>query len=343
MLVVLASAAAIWGIGTVMGTPRSVRWTMLVVLYLVVLSIHLVFPDGHALRFATGETAAPWLMLGAGALIVIGYRAGLRHLRRIAKTEEPEGPKPTFSDTELNRYARHIVMREIGGPGQKRLKDAKVLVIGAGGLGSPALMYLAASGVGTIGVVDDDTVDNSNLQRQVIHRDEDIGVPKVHSAEQSINAQNPFVTVRPYRRRLTDEIAFDLISDYDLVLDGSDNFETRYLVNETCFKLKKPLVSGAMTQWEGQVSVFDPAHSGPCYRCIFPDPPAPGLSPSCAEAGVAGPLPGVIGSLMALEALKLITGAGDALRGEMLIYDGLYAETRKITLKKREDCATCGH
>ena len=346
MFAVALAAAVIWGIGAAMGTPHRQRWTLLGLLYVAVLLAHLVFPAQHPLRLATGETAAPWLMLGGLVVLVLAYRRGLRWLRTRAEGQAEDraadGPKAaTFSDTELNRYARHIVLREVGGPGQKKLKDAKVLVVGAGGLGSPALLYLAAAGVGTIGVVDDDAVDNSNLQRQVIHQDAGIGMPKVHSAAEAMRAQNPFVTVRPYQRRLSEDDAAALIADYDIVLDGTDNFDTRYLVNTTCVALGKPLISGALTQWEGQVSIFDPANDAPCYQCIFPEAPAPGLSPSCAEAGVIGPLPGVIGSIMAMEAIKLITDAGTALRGEMLIYDGLYGETRKIGLKRRADCPCC--
>ena len=265
-----------------------------------------------------------------------------RYARKRAQAPKAAPRGGLFSETELERYARHIVLREIGGPGQKALKEARVLVIGAGGLGSPALLYLAAAGVGTIGVIDEDTVENSNLQRQVIHDDRDIGLPKVRSAADAMRAQNPSVAVRPYARRLTDEIAADLFADYDLILDGTDNFETRYLSNATACALGKPLVSGALSQWEGQVSVFDTARGTPCYQCIFPEAPAPGLAPSCAEAGVLGPLPGVVGSMMAAEAVKVVTGAGTPLRGEMLIYDALYGETRKIALKKRPDCPVCG-
>jgi len=248
----------------------------------------------------------------------------------------------TFGETELERYARHIVLRELGGPGQKKLKQAKVLVIGAGGLGSPVMLYLAAAGVGQIGVIDDDAVDNSNMQRQVIHRDEMIGEPKVHSAEAAMLAVNPYVVVKPYERRLEGDIAEALFAEYDVIIDGTDNFDTRYLSNRVAARLGKPLVSGALAQWEGQLSVFDPARGGPCYECVFPEAPAPGLAPSCAEAGVVGPLPGVIGSMMALEAVKLITGAGQITRGEMLIYDGLYGESRKIGLQRRVDCPVCG-
>lgn len=344
MLLVLVMAAVLWGIGAALGTPRRLRWGMIAGLWAAVVLAQLVLPDGHPLRMATGESPALWLIVGGLAVIVLVYRAGLRRLRaRSAKGQtSAETRKPLFSDTELGRYARHIVLREIGGPGQKALKEARVLVIGAGGLGSPALLYLAAAGVGTIGVIDDDMVDNSNLQRQVIHRDEDIGLPKVQSAMAAMRAQNPNVVVRPYQRRLSPEIAGDLFADYDLILDGTDNFETRYLANATAVEQDKPLISGALSQWEGQLSVFDPAHGTPCYQCIFPKAPAPGLAPSCAEAGVLGPLPGVVGAMMAAEAIKLITGAGQPLRGEMLIYDALYGESRKIGLNRRMDCPICG-
>lgn len=343
MLLVLGLFALVWGLGRLFKAPNQVVWLIMALIYVAVLGIHITFPDGHPLREATGGSAAFWLILGGAVALIFVYMRALRWLRsRVQTPEEPVAQAGPFSDTELNRYARHIVLREIGGPGQKRLKDAKVLVIGAGGLGSPALMYLAAAGVGTIGVVDDDAVDNSNLQRQVIHQDQSIGMPKVHSAAQMMRAQNPFVTVRPYARRLTETDAADLIADYDLVLDGTDNFDTRYLVNRLCVELEKPLISGALSQWEGQVSVFDPKHEAPCYQCIFPEAPAAGLAPSCAEAGVIGPLPGVIGSMMAVEAIKVLTGAGASLRGEMLIYDALYGETRKIQLKRRADCPTCG-
>lgn len=342
MVLVLAIAAMLWGIGAVLGTPKPLRWGMIGIVWLGVIAMHLILPNGHPLRLATGESAALWLILGGFVAIAMFYRAGLGWLKKKAQATPVEGASPgTFSDTELERYARHIVLREIGGPGQKALKNARVLVIGAGGLGSPALLYMAAAGVGVIGVIDDDEVDNSNLQRQVIHLDGAIGKPKVHSAAKAMKAQNPYVDVRPYQRRLTPEIATELFAQYDLILDGTDNFETRYMANKAAVELGKPLISGALSQWEGQISVFDPARNGPCYQCIFPDAPAPGLAPSCAEAGVLGPLPGVVGAMMAVEAIKLITGAGDPLRGEMLIYDALYGETRKIALKSRADCPIC--
>ncbi len=253
-----------------------------------------------------------------------------------------QDPNPViFSETELERYARHIILREVGGVGQQRLKAARVLVIGAGGLGSPALLYLAAAGVGTIGVIDDDAVSLSNLQRQVLHTEQRIGMPKVLSAEKGLQAINPHVTILPYNRRLDADSASRLIADFDLVLDGSDNFATRYLANDVCVALGKPLVAGAISQWEGQISLYDSKAGTPCYACVFPEPPAEGLAPTCAEAGVIGALPGVLGAMMAVEALKYITGAGQVLKGEMLIYDALYGESRKMRLTRRADCKVC--
>lgn len=341
-MLILGLMVALWGLGALFGAPKPMRWLLIVLLYLAVVGLHLVLPDAHPWRIATGGSAAPWLIFGGMALLGVIYRFGLVWLRSKAKPVEKAPMSNKFTETELNRYARHIILRELGGPGQKALKNARVLVIGAGGLGSPALLYLAASGVGTIGIVDDDEVDNSNLQRQVIHMDADIGMPKVHSAAAKMRAQNPFVTVHPYARRLDEENAPALFAEYDIILDGTDNFTTRYLVNAQAVAQGKPLISGALSQWEGQISVFDPANGAPCYQCIFPEAPAPGLAPSCAEAGVVGPLPGVVGAMMALEAVKLIVGAGEGLRGRMMIYDALYGETRTISLKPRGDCPICG-
>ena len=247
-----------------------------------------------------------------------------------------------FAAGELDRYARHIMLHQIGGAGQRRLKAARVLVIGAGGLGSPALMYLAASGVGTIGVIDDDRVEVSNLQRQIIHTDQRVGMAKVDSAAIAMRGLNPWVVVRPYQQRLTDANAAALFADHDLILDGSDNFDTRYLVNRVAVALGKPLIAAAIAQREGQISLYDPARGGPCYECVFPTRPAPGMVPSCAEAGVVSPLPGVIGALMALEAVKFLTGAGQGLRGRLMLFDGLYGESRVIGVERRDGCAVCG-
>lgn len=349
MLLVLLLAAMIWGAGMLMQAPTRLRWIMIGVLYAAVLLEQVVLPDAHPLREATGRSPALWLLFGGFAALAWVYARGVRWLKARAQTKvrRPETAPATakggtFAPTELERYARHIVLREIGGPGQKALKNARVLVIGAGGLGSPALLYLATAGVGTIGVIDDDEVDNSNLQRQVAHRDEDIDTPKVMSAARAMAARNPFISIKPYHRRLTEDFAAELFADYDLILDGTDNFDTRYLANRAAVAAGRPLVSGALSQWEGQISVFDPANGAPCYQCIFPQAPAPGLAPSCAQAGVLGPLPGVIGSMMAVEAVKLLTGAGDPLRGRLLIYDALYGETRQISLKPRADCPICG-
>lgn len=341
MIFVFIALAAIWGLGALFKVPASRSWVLTAIVLAAVLLAHALFPVGHPIPQLFGGSFAGWATAVGLVIVIAGYSRGVKALRARTRPVEVAQDGP-FTDTELDRYARHIVLREIGGPGQRALKDAKVLVIGAGGLGSPALLYLAAAGVGTIGVIDDDTVDNSNLQRQVIHADAKIGTPKVFSAEAAMIAQNPYVKVRPYNRRLSDEIAAELFADYDLILEGSDNFETRYLVNRVAAKLRKPVVGAALTQWEGQISVWDPAQGAPCYECIFPEAPAPGLAPSCAEAGVVGPLPGVLGSMMAVEAVKLITGAGAALRGRMMIYDALYADTRSIKLKRREDCPVCG-
>lgn len=346
MLMVFSMAAVLWGVGWAMGTPRTARVTMIALLLIAVIAIHILLPDGHPLRQNLGGDAALWIFIIFAGLAVYGYSFLLSKVRSRASGapsfdyEAPAGSGP-FTSTELERYARHIVLREIGGPGQKVLKDARVLVVGAGGLGAPALQYLAAAGVGTLGIIDDDVVSNSNLQRQVIHTDGRIGMPKVHSAAEALTALNPFIEVRPYERRLTEDIAADLFADYDLVLDGSDNFDTRYLVNRVATATKTPLISAALTQWEGQISLFDPARGTPCYACLFPNPPAPGLVPSCAEGGVLGPLPGVMGSMMAVEAIKALIGAGEGLRGRLMIYDALYAESRTMAMGPRPDCPVC--
>ncbi|TVQ55796.1 MAG: molybdopterin-synthase adenylyltransferase MoeB [Rhodobacteraceae bacterium] len=244
-----------------------------------------------------------------------------------------------FTDEELERYARHIVLREIGGPGQRKLQAARVLCIGAGGLGSPALMYLAAAGVGTLGVVDDDHVSLSNLQRQVLHATDRVDAPKTESARAAIAALNPHVSVEAHAERLTAENAERLVGGYDVVLDGSDNFDTRYLLNAVCLRLDRPLVAAAIGQWEGQLSVY--RRGGPCFACVFPERPAAGLAPSCAEAGVLGALAGVMGALQAAEAVKLIVGTGESLSGRLLLYDALWADFRTVTTKRRPDCPAC--
>ncbi len=341
MSVVLILCAALWFLGAAMRTPKRQRLIVLGALWVVSGVALAVLPAGHGLRRVLGDDLRVWVVLTLLAGLALGYFWLLRRLKGRVTVPQPVAAKGKFSGEELDRYARHIMLREIGGPGQRALKDAKVLVIGAGGLGSPALLYLAAAGVGCLGVMDDDVVDASNLQRQIIHKDQGIGMPKVQSAMQAVKALNPYVEVRPYQRRF-DAATAAVLQDYDLVLDGSDNFDTRYLVNTEAVKADKPLISGAITQWEGQLSLFDPAHGTPCYACVFPERPAPGLVPTCAEAGVAAPLPGVIGAMMAMEAVKHITGAGMTLRGRLLIHDALYAETRVIEISRRVGCEVCG-
>lgn len=344
MAMVLVIAATLWFVGHLTRAPYAARFLMIGLLYVAVLALQIVLPDGHPLREATGGSAGEWFVIGLLGGLGWVYSKGLKAIKARVRPENAAkvDNRLKTSASELERNARHIVLREIGGPGQKRLKEARVLVIGAGGLGAPALQYLAAAGVGTIGVIDDDVVENSNLQRQVIHTDARIGMPKVFSAEQAMMAQNPFVIVRPYHRRLTADIAEQLFNDYDLILDGSDNAETRYLVNDVAVKLRLPVVSAALSQWEGQISIFDPSRDAPCYACVFPEPAADGLAPSCAEGGVFSPLVGVMGSMMAAEAMKLLADAGAPLLGRMMIYDALHGEVRIIGVKRLKDCRVCG-
>jgi adenylyltransferase/sulfurtransferase len=250
-------------------------------------------------------------------------------------------PAPALSHEELIRYSRHLVLPAIGLEGQERLKAARVLIVGAGGLGSPAALYLAAAGVGTLGLVDWDVVDRSNLQRQILHGTGMVGRPKLDSARAHIADLNPHVRLETISARLTSANAMDILGGWDVVLDGSDNFPTRYLVNDACVLSGRPNVYGAVLRFEGQVSVFD-ARRGPCYRCLYREPPPPELVPSCAEGGVLGVLPGIIGSLQALEAIKLVTGIGDSLMGRLLLFDGLKLQFREIALTKDPDCAVCG-
>lgn len=249
-----------------------------------------------------------------------------------------------FTDEQLERYARHIILKEVGGAGQMALLNARVLVVGAGGLGAPMLMYLAAAGIGTIGIIDDDVVELSNLQRQIIHQTPDVGVAKVESAADKIRALNPDVTLTLYQERLTPENATTIIGAYDVVADGTDNFKTRHLVSDTCVALKKTLVSAALGPFEGQLATFKP-HAGeglPCYRCFLPTEPAPNEQRTCSDFGILGAVAGVVGSLQALEVIKEITGVGDSLAGKMLMIDALSMNMRKIGLPKDPGCPTCG-
>ncbi len=281
-------------------------------------------------------------------------RLGYRDVRSVAggfnrwKNESLPLEVPRLLDADARaRYGRHLLLPEVGERGQSRLLAARVLIVGAGGLGSPAAYYLAAAGVGRIGIVDHDVVDRSNLQRQILHADDRVGTPKVESAARTLRALNPGIEVRPYAARLTAANVEAIAADYEVIVDGSDNFATRYLLNDACVKLRRPNVHGAVFRFEGQVSVFWPAApgevaGGPCYRCLFPAPPPPELAPSCVEAGVLGVLPGVIGTLQAVETLKILLGIGRPLAGRMLYYDALATEFTEIRLKRDPACRYCG-
>ncbi|MFN3561303.1 MAG: molybdopterin-synthase adenylyltransferase MoeB [Chloroherpetonaceae bacterium] len=256
----------------------------------------------------------------------------------------------TLSNEEVKRYSRHLILPEFGLEGQKKMKNASVLMIGAGGLGSPFAMYLAAAGIGRLGIVDFDVVDYSNLQRQILHRTDSVGKPKAESAKATINAINPFVEVVTYDTPLTSQNALEILKDYDVIVDGTDNFPTRYLVNDACVLLGKPNVYGSIFRFEGQVSVFwANSHEatggrlpeGACYRCLYPEPPPPGLVPSCAEGGVLGVLPGVVGTMQAIETIKLITGIGEPMINRLLLFDALKMKFRELKLKKNPDCVVC--
>lgn len=244
---------------------------------------------------------------------------------------------------QLQRYNRHILLREIGVEGQLKLLNSKVLIVGAGGLGSPCALYLAASGIGTIGIIDDDVVDVSNLQRQVIHRTEDVGRPKVESAKRSIKALNPDVNVLTYKERLTKDKALEIIRNYDIVIDGSDNFPTKYLLNDASYFAGVPDIFAGVFQFEGQISIFDPRNGGPCLRCIFPNPPPVGAVASCREAGILGVVPGILGIFQALEAIKMILGVGNPLKGKFLVFNALEMNTMVFNVRKNPSCKLCGN
>src|SRR6516165_3975022 len=250
-------------------------------------------------------------------------------------------PLPELTPNEIARYSRHLIMPEVGLEGQKRLKAASVLLIGAGGLGSPLGLYLAAAGIGRIGLVDFDVVDFSNLQRQILHGTPDVGRPKLHSARDRLQAINPEVQLDLYETRLSSANALEIFKPYDIIIDGTDNFPTRYLVNDACVLLGKPNVYGSIFRFDGQASVFFPPH-GPCYRCLYPEPPPPDLVPSCAEGGVLGILPGLIGVVQATETVKLLLGTGSPLIGRLLLYDALEMTFREMKVRRNTDCPICG-
>ena len=268
----------------------------------------------------------------------------LSRLRGGPGSGEAGGAAPSarsLSKEQMRRYSRHLILPEVGMAGQRKLLDSKVLIVGAGGLGSPVSLYLAAAGVGTLGLVDFDVVDTSNLQRQVLYGTKDVGVPKLEAAERRLKDLNPDVKIVTHAAPLTSQNALDLVSRYDVVVDGTDNFPTRYLVNDAAVLLRKPNVYGSIYRFEGQVSVFD-ARVGPCYRCIYQEPPPPGLVPSCAEGGVLGVLPGIVGSLQALETIKVLLGRGDSLVGRLVLFDALAMRFRELKVRKNPDCVLCG-
>jgi adenylyltransferase/sulfurtransferase len=269
-----------------------------------------------------------------------GKRAVLKDGDEVALIPAMAGGAVPFSEEQIRRYSRHIILPEIGGKGQRKLLNSSALLVGAGGLGSPAALYLAAAGVGRLGIIDADVVDLSNLQRQILHHMDDVGRPKVVSAVEAIAQINPDVKVEPIQDVLSSANAREVISRYDLVVNGCDNFPTRYLVNDACVLLKKPLVDGSIFKFEGQVTVFVPGNG--CYRCLYPAPPPPGLVPSCQEAGVLGVLCGIVGSLQAIEAIKLLLGIGDSLVGRLLFFDSLAMEFRQVKVRRASDCPICG-
>ena len=259
----------------------------------------------------------------------------------MAAITEPKPEIATLNNDEILRYSRHLIMPEVGMEGQQKLKAARVLCIGAGGLGSPLALYLTAAGVGTLGIVDFDVVDYTNLQRQIIHTTDDVGRKKLDSASEKLKAINPFINLKTFETRLSSENALEIFQDFDIIADGTDNFPTRYLVNDACVLTGKPNVYGSIFRFEGQASVFA-TEEGPCYRCLYPEPPPPGLVPSCAEGGVLGILPGLVGVIQATEAIKLILGQGHPLIGRLLLVDALGMKFRELKLRKNPDCPACG-
>ena len=296
--------------------------------------------DREVILYCAGGTRSA---LAARSLVELGYTnvASMAGGFRAWKNAGFAFDRPrSLTAEQVKRYSRHIMLPEVGEVGQGKLLDAKVLCLGAGGLGSPSALYLAAAGVGTIGIVDDDVVDESNLQRQVLHNLERLGMPKVESARKTLQLLNPDVNVVAHQTRLTSENILEILAGYDLVVDGADNFPTRYLLNDAALKLGKPVIHASIFRFEGQLTTFLPG-DGPCYRCLYPDPPPPGMAPSCQEAGVLGVLPGIVGCLQANEALKLILGAGQSLSGRLLVFDALGTKFRALKLRKDPECRVC--
>lgn len=308
------------------------------------LKIENAVPDKEStvLLYCAGGTRSA---LAARALQEIGYsdvRSMAGGFTAWKRKGYPVHIEKAMSPEQLNRYSRHLIIPEIGEKGQRKLLDAKVLMLGAGGLGSPVALYLAAAGIGKLGLIDSDVVDRSNLQRQILHTDARVGEPKVDSAEQAIKALNPDVEVVKYQEWLTSENVLEIFEGWDIVVDGGDNFATRYLVNDACVHLGIPNVHGSVFRFEGQVTTFDPSRGGPCYRCLYPEPPPAELAPSCQEAGVLGVLPGIIGLLQAIEVIKLAADIGEPLIGRLLTFDGLKTEFRTLKLRRDPECSVCG-
>ena len=331
-----------WFIAGYFGVSKNLRTVSVFITLTCILGTLFLISETNSFSIIMGGWA-PWATFFFIFCLIFLFRLSINGLRNKSNDQYLSDVKEAdeFSTQELERYSRHILLKELGGLGQRRIRDSSVLVIGAGGLGAPVIQYLAASGVGIIGIIDHDKVSLSNLQRQVIYSTKQVGEQKVFSAADAIYKLNSNVNIRPYNRRLNSEIAEEIFSEYDVVVDGTDNFETRYISNSAAVKTKKPLVSGALSQWEGQVSVFATHEGGPCYECVFPTPPKDDLIITCSEGGVFSPLPGVIGSVMAVETLKILSHSGDVLLGQMFIYDGLKGESRKIKINPSKKCPTC--
>ena len=342
MFKLIVVLAVFYGIAIYFKVRRKVILTTLALVYGFVLFLVLVLPETHFVIINIGSSFAELLLLTIIMLLIGAYSFILKKIKK--KNIEKNADIKTgseMSESEIERYARHIILKEIGGPGQQKMRDAKVLVIGAGGLGNPVSLYLAAAGVGTIGIIDHDEVSLSNLQRQILFRDEDIGISKVFASQKNLSQLNPHIIIKPYNRILDEKNAQNLIKEYDLIIDGTDNLNTRHLINLACIGAEKPLISGAISQWEGQISLFDPKNNFPCYSCLFPKTDNDNMVKSCAEVGVLGSLPGVIGSLMAVEAIKEINGIGKSLRGFLILYDALNCEVRKVEAEKDPKCVIC--
>tara|TARA_B100001059_G_scaffold180636_1_gene181436 strand:- start:501 stop:1538 length:1038 start_codon:yes stop_codon:yes gene_type:complete len=342
ILFLLSFLILAWFLAGYLGVSQNLRAIYVFILMTGILLTLFLIPETNSFSVNMGGWA-PWATISFVLGVTFFFRYFVKVLRNKSVDIKLSDVKESneFSSHELERYSRHIILKELGGLGQRRIKDSSVLVIGAGGLGSPVIQYLAASGVGIIGIIDHDKVSLSNLQRQVIFPTKKVGEQKVFSAADAIHKLNSNVSVRPYNRRLNSEIAEEIFSEYDVIVDGTDNFETRYISNAAANVTKKHLVSGALSQWEGQVSVFAPHKGAPCYACVFPTPPKEGLALTCSEGGVFSPLSGVIGSVMAVETLKILSQSGNTLLGQMFIYDGLRGESRKIKIKPNKKCPVC--